>query len=619
MRFFKKVTAAFCAAAVAVSLSGCLNPILSHIPYWSKDEMIEEALKRNNITWLQELLTDSSPKERAQYAFKIIDNGVNPSRFYVADAICEMGVDFDDTDYPMIAMSAKKTSYEAIKYFLEKGADPNIRDSDGYSPLLYVMENITGGGEASGYFCSQILVEYGAKPYPEMFQNEYEGDPERNVGNGAYRQIAHSPMTAKFLLGVLLESGQESGLPKAVEYAVLGECEKSLNELKSGNTVSDVDMGLISYYFGYFGTMEQYQEFADFWGKYAKPPASCVAGAGNAEVLKRLYLDKDPDNEDSKEYILDFQDCDLLITALLAEQPEIVKLLLSYEAINFDWLSDSIGGVMDRVFDTSPECFRLMYDYCCENLPDGFKEKHMDRFMPDRGKNSKNKYEIIDFLFDEGFDCRYIDLEWCTADTIKYLYQKGRPMMIDDLWKACSYGNGEAVTAAVEAGVDPNFAYSFDVRDPGNTAIKINGNEILYSYSCFPGNVSTKLKESVPDGDEGRVTSGFMTYEELCEIVEPNGCLSELCLYHTPETLQYVIDHGLILPDDCLLNKSSHKYSAANVRVLLENGANTKATIDTIPVGSRELGSIKRGEFTVKEYFEACDRPDLVELLEEYE
>ncbi|MDE5992943.1 MAG: hypothetical protein K2G87_07835, partial [Oscillospiraceae bacterium] len=77
MRIFKKITAAFCAAAAAVSLSGCLNPVLSHIPYWSKDEMIEEALKHNNITWLQELLTDSSPKERAQYAFKIIDNGVN--------------------------------------------------------------------------------------------------------------------------------------------------------------------------------------------------------------------------------------------------------------------------------------------------------------------------------------------------------------------------------------------------------------------------------------------------------------------------------------------------------------------------------------------------------------
>lgn len=617
MKIFKRITALFSVCAVMFSLSGCLNPALSRIPYRSKDDMIEQAIKNSNITWLKELLPDCTPEERARYAFKIIDNMVNHSRFYVADAICEMGVDFNDTDYPMLAMSAKRLDYEAIKYFLEKGADPNIRDSDGYSPLLYSMENRTGFGEASGYFCSQILVENGAEPYPEMFQNEYEGDPERNVGNGAYRQIAHSPMTAKFLLGVLLESGQESGLPKAVEYAVLGECEKSLNELKNGNTVSDVDMGLISYYFGYFGTMEQYQAFADFWGKYAKPPASCVAGAGNAEVLKRLYLDKDPDNEDSKEYILDFQDCDLLITALLAEQPEIVKLLLGYEAINLDWLSDSIGGAMDRVFDTSPECFRLMYDYCCENLPDGFKEKHINRFMPDRGKSLKNKYEIIDFLFDEGFDCRYIDLEWCTSDTINYLYKKGRPMMIDDLWKACSYGNGEAVTAAVEAGVDPNFAYSFDVRDTYNTAIEINGDQILYSYSCSSTNVGVNLKEFVPVEAYGLVTSGFMTYEELCGVVEPNSGLHMFCLYQSPETLQYVIDRGLVLPDDCLFK--AEDYSAANVRVLLENGANTKAKIDVIPVGSMKFGAIKRGEFTVREYFEACDRHDLTELLEEYE
>lgn len=190
-------------------------------------------------------------------------------------------------------------------------------------------------------------------------------------------------------------------------------------------------------------------------------------------------------------------------------------------------------------------------------------------------------------------------------------------MMIDDLWKTCSYGNGEAVTAAVEAGVDPNFAYSFDVRDTGNTAIKINGGQILYSYSCFPGSVSTKLKESVPYGDDGQVTSGFMTYEELCGIAEPNGCVHELCLYQNPETLQYVIDHGLILPDGCLFNAKN--YSAANVRVLLENGANTKAKTDVIPDGSMKFGAVKRGEFTVREYFEACDRYDLVELLEEYE
>ncbi|MDE5577194.1 MAG: ankyrin repeat domain-containing protein [Oscillospiraceae bacterium] len=596
MGIIKKITAAFCAAAVAVSLSGCFA-YLPRPAYWDKDGMIEYALKYRNIPWLTELLTDCTPRERAEYAFKIVDNWVEPGRLYAADAICEMGVDFDDTDYPMIAMSAKKLDYEAVKYFLEKGADPNIRDSDDYTPLYYALENASGQWEASGYYLSKLLVENGAEPYPEMFRNEYEGDPERNVGNGAYRQIAHSPMTTKFLLGILLDGGQESGLPKAVEYAILGECEKSLNELKSGNTVSDVDMGLISYYFGYFGTMEQYQEFADFWGKYAKPPASCVAGAGNVEVLKRLYLNKDPDNEESKEFVLDFRDHDLLSIALVMNQTEVVKLLLSYTSINNDWIEWSF----DSAFCGDVECFKLLYDFN-KKVNGEFKDEWLKHFSPDRYLSMINKYEIIDFLFDEGLDCRYVDLEFCTADTVKYLYKKGRPLMLSDLTIASTWGDHEFIKAVIEEGkANVNYGGSFDFRTSYDDT-KYDGDKLLHKYQGSP---ETKEK--------------YMTYEELCKVVEPNGGLTQLCLYQTPETLQYVIDQGLILPEDCLLDKFSYQYSAANVRVLLENGANTKATIDTIPDGSRELGFIKRGEFTVKEYFEACDRPDLVELLKEYE
>ncbi len=594
MKILKKIITLFLTFSIVLSLSGCFS-FLPRAPYWNKDEMIEQAIKYSNITWLKELLSDCTPKERTKYVFEFIDNNNTPSRFYVADAICGMGVDFNDTDYPIIAISAKSLDYEAMKYFLEKGADPNIRDSDGYSPLLYSMENITGGGEASGYECAKLLVEYGAKPYHEMFQNEYEGDPERNVGNGAYRQIAHSPMTARFLLGILLESGQESGLPKAVEYAVLGECEKSLNELKNGSTVSDADMGLISYYFGYFGTMEQYQAFADFWGKYAKPPASCVAGAGNAEVLKSLYLNKDPANEDSKEFVLDFRDHDLLSIALAMNQTEVVKLLLSYTSINNDWIEWSF----DSAFYGDLECFKLLYDFN-KKVNGEFKDEWLYHFCPDRKLSIINKYEIIDFLFDEGLDCRYVDLIYCNADTVKYLYKKGRPLMLSDLTIASTWGDHEFIKAVIEEGkANVNYGGSFDFRTSYDDT-KYDGEKLLHNYKGSP---ETEEK--------------YMTYEELCEIIEQNCDLENYCIHQLPETVQYIIDQGLELPDDCLLN--AYQYSAANVRVLLENGANTKIKSDVIPNGSMKSGSIKRGEFTLKEYFEAYNRPDLVELIDEYD
>lgn len=593
MKILKKIITLFLTFSIVLSLSGCFS-FLPRALYWNKDEMIEQAIKYSNITWLKELLSDCNNDKLLQYFEKALTSGTSNSRFSFADIFYKMGLSFGD--YPIVAHTSKRLSYDETLYLLKLGADPNVKDSNGYSPLYYALENASGQWEASGYYLSKLLIEYGAEPYPEMFRNEYEGAPERNVGNGAYRQIAHSPMTARFLLGVLLESGQKSGLPKSVEYAVLGECEKSLNELKNGNTVSDVDMGLISYYFGYFGTMEQYQAFADFWGKYAKPPASCVAGAGNTEVLKRLYLDKDPNNADSKEFVLDFSSCGILISAMQMEQIDVMKLLLSYESINHQWTNE----VWLRAFYGGYEGFCLLYDFWEANVDGGFKEELIEQFYPDRGMTSKDKYKKIDFLFDKGYDCRYVSFDYCNSDTINYLYKKGRPLMPDDLEWAAYDGSYDEIKAVIEKGIDVEYTFSFDIRSSRDIKIKYDNNTILYEYDGY--------------SDVGK---GFMTYEDLCNSAVTNNGLSIYAKRHLPETLQYVIDQGLELPDDCLLD--AYQYSAANVRVLLENGANTKIKADEIPNGSMKSGSIKRGEFTLKEYFEAYNRPDLVKLIDEYD
>lgn len=591
MKAYRKAMSIVMLLTIVFSFSSCF----SLLPYMTNQEMIDDALHYHRSSRLTELLADCSPKKRAEYASKVMDSNYI-YRFDIADKICELGVDINGSDYPMITMSAKSMDYDGAKYLLNKGADPNLKDSDGYSPLFYAMLNVDGQWEASGYYLAKLLVEYGAEPYPEMFHNEYEGDPERTVGNGAYRQIAHSPLTAQYLLGVLLDSGKESGLPKAVEYAILGESEKALDELRSGNTVSDVDMGLISYYFGYFATMEQYRQLADIWGRYSRPPASCVAGAGNAEVLKRLYLDKDPDNEESEEYVLDFQSCDMLISAMQLDQTEVVKLLLSYDSINHQWKNN----VWHKAFSGGFEGFKMLYDFWEENVEGGFTENLIEQFYPDIGRGSIDKYKKIDFLFEQGFDCRYITFDHCNADTIKYLYQKGRPMMPDDLQKVCSWCGENEVKAVIEnGGINIDYAYSFDIRDSTQIELRYDEDAIRYKYTGY-----------------SKVGEGFMTYEELCNSAESENGLGAFCAYHTPETVQYAIDQGLELPDDCLLR--GYLYSTANVRVLLENGANTKIKSDHLRV--RGGGTISTGkEYTLKEYFKACSRDDLAKLLDEYD
>lgn len=590
----QKLMCIFMALVVAFSLSGCFGGLLFYKPRTNKD-FVEEAVEYRHITRLQELLSDCSKKELLGYFKEMLNKGVWNDRFYHAKIIYDMGVDLKGQ--AVIASESQDLDYEAVSFLIDLGADVNLKDSDGYSPLFYALNNANGQWEASGYYLAKLLVEHGAEPYPEMFHNEYEGDPERNVGNGAYRQIAHSPLTAQYLLGILLESGKESGLPKAVEYAILGESEKVLNELKSGNTVSDVDMGLISYYFGYFATMEQYQEFADFWGKYAKPPASCVAGAGNAEVLKRLYLNKDPDNENSNEYILDFQDCDMLVAAMQLNQIEVVKLLLSYDSINHEWKND----VWYRAFNGGFDCFKLLYDFWEENVEGGFTEDLIEHFYPDTGRGSIDKYKKIDFLFEKGFDCRYLPFDRCYADTIKYLYEKGRPMMPDDLKMVVYWCGPDEVKAVIEDGkINIDYAFSFDIRCPSDIEIRYDEDAIRYKYTGYSD-----------------VGEGFMTYEELCNSAEKEDVVYTIADKFSPEMLQYIINCGVEIPDDCLIHCTD--ISAANVKVFLENGANVNVKGNRFPQKKGCGVVIASKEYPLKEYYKLCNRDDLVKLLDEYD
>lgn len=594
MKAYRKAMSVFMAVVMAFSMSGCFGG-LSKLTRRTEKEMLEIAYEYKNPTWLQELLADCSKKELLSYFKQMLSRSIFNDRFYLAEMIYDMGVDLNGQ--AVVASLSHELDYQGVQFLIDLGADVNLKDSDGYSPLFYAMLNAGGQWEASGYYLAKLLVEYGAEPYPEMFHNEYEGDPERNVGNGAYRQIAHSPLTAQYLLGVLLDSGKESGLPKAVEYAILGESEKALDELRSGNTVSDVDMGLISYYFGYFATMEQYRQLADIWGRYSRPPASCVAGAGNAEVLKRLYLDKDPDNEESEEYVLDFQSCDMLISAMQLDQTEVVKLLLSYDSINHQWKNN----VWHRAFSGGFEGFKMLYDFWEENVEGGFTENLIEQFYPDIGRGSIDKYKKIDFLFEQGFDCRYITFNHCNADTIKYLYQKGRPMMPNDLDMVTSWCKPDEVKAVIDDGrIDINYAFCFDIRDSTQIELRYDEDAIRYKYTGY-----------------SKVGEGFMTYEELCNSAEEN--YQPIYMFTeklSPEMLQYAIDCGVEIPDDCL--KYSYNISAANVKVLLDNGANVDVTASKYPC--RGGGMLSTGkEYKLKEYYKMCSRDDLAKLLDEYD
>lgn len=594
MKAYRKAMSVFMAVVMAFSMSGCFGG-LSKLTRRTEKEMLEIAYEYKNPTWLQELLADCSKKELLSYFKQMLSRSIFNDRFYLAEMIYDMGVDLNGQ--AVVASLSHELDYQGVQFLIDLGADVNLKDPDGYYPLFYAMLNAGGQWEASGYYLAKLLVEYGAEPYPEMFHNEYEGDPERNVGNGAYRQLAHSPLTAQYLLGILLDSGKESGLPKAVEYAILGESEKALDELRSGNTVSDVDMGLISYYFGYFATMEQYRQLADIWGRYSRPPASCVAGAGNAEVLKRLYLDKDPDNEESEEYVLDFQSCDMLISAMQMDQTEVVKLLLSYDSINHQWKNN----VWHRAFSGGFEGFKMLYDFWEENVEGGFTENLIEQFYPDIGRGSIDKYKKIDFLFEQGFDCRYITFNHCNADTIKYLYQKGRPMMPNDLDMVTSWCKPDEVKAVIDDGrIDINYAFCFDIRDSTQIELRYDEDAIRYKYTGY-----------------SKVGEGFMTYEELCDSAEEN--YQPIYMFTeklSPEMLQYAIDCGVEIPDDCL--KYSYDISAANVKVLLDNGANVDVTASKYPC--RGGGMLSTGkEYKLKGYYKMCSRDDLAKLLDEYD
>ena len=433
--------------------------------------------------------------------------------------------------------------------------DLNVKDSTGRSVLFNAMSTAASDFECSNYHQVKMLAAKGAKPTKELFQKSSDK-------NQAYENLRNSPYSTKYLLNAMLESGEESGLPLSLEYALLGNIDDAIKELeKSDDDLDEDQINLFVRYTMYWGTPEQFEKILNMWDLdfskykiYAK-----VAETNNVDMLKYLVkkFDLNLSDPEKEESVLDiFNSAAIMgssdVCEYLSENKCITgtdyrprKLLLSYALSSQD-------------FDT----FKIVYDYMRsqeeiteEEIDDALNNASTYRLYNE--SLPEFYYKIFDFLFSEGYTLENFRILNLTYDGYKYIIEKGRPVTEQDLFDAIKITDIDIFKYAVENGADVNSI------DPEYTE---NGSEI------------SAIQDAVGTGKE---------------------------------FVSVLIDNDAEIPDDIM--KSTTNSSVETVKLLIDNGADTDIRFDKIPTSTK--GSYKSGDYDLKDYWEAYGRTDLAELL----
>ena len=460
--------------------------------------------------------------------------------------------------------------YESMVYLLEKGADPNNdniiwdlafnarveamrglltsdkvelykKDEVGNDALYMALENDGGGSEYGNYQVVKLLVEAGAEPYPELFANTKRFEKE-----SPYKQLLASPYSSKYLLEKLLESGEESGLPKACESAVLGRSEEAVEECsKSPDEYSEDDVVLLTTFLAYWGTPEQCEAVCNMYNTQ-------IYGG----MLQRVVQ---TNNEEMLEYIVTTNEIDLtdqyyaglLQKAVNFDNYEACKYLCDnnvFMIVNNDGDATGAYQLKTAALYDDLELFNLLYNYA-NSFGAKLTEEYLSVSLETSLSCDKNK-DIIDFLFLEGYTFSEIDISNSDLESVKYFEKCGKVYDGIDLINAVKGGDVEVVKYLLDKGVDINATGE-------------------YGYTPLTAALSGKH-----------------------------------------EILKLIIESGAEIPENILEN--AIYASKKNVKLLIDSGANTELKFDKIKAKD---GSLKSGDYDLKDYWKAYGRGDLAELL----
>lgn len=552
--------------ASALLLSGCSSIIDSGYLGYKKNEIkfgkgvakqFQQAVGRANVEWLDEILTEY-PEYDINYYSNINNrnSGYNYETLKVIISSFHLNITEMDT-------------YILLDYLLQRDLDPNIKFSNGH----YALDWLCADHNDKPYLVKTML-EYGADPnnansagfyntdlgdsnktsvYLPIFWAIYKPaftNAENLLEHGAevsykilddiheHSKIEGSAKPYQLAFKSYMEQTGESPFTKAEEYAILGESEKLIEELKNGEKLDDEAAAIVQQFICRFCDPSAIKAWNEIY------PESKINGSydlintaaleGNYEIVKYLY----------NEGIDNFTINKALENAAQAGNYDICKFLLE-KGIYDDDEYVSHSTILRAAFQGGDiDTFKLLAAF--------FSDKKMlaeidmyDVFEREPVKWNDYNKQVIDCLMDDcGLTLQLFPIIDTDFKTVDYLFKKGKPLSVLDLPGAIISHDSETVKLVLDKGADPN-QYSYRT----NLMLKHYIEELMLPYD------------------------DFLKWDKINDIDKDESSLHLSVVFGTSEIVNLLIEYGMNIEDDMALYMAVKDSSKATFDVLFNAGA----------------------------------------------
>ena len=541
--------------AFAMLLSSCSSIIDSGYIGYKKNEMkygkgvtkqFQQAVNNSNIEWLEEIIANYPDfnvnyysNEESKYrgynyeTLKVICSTYSRSIYKseMLKLLIKNGLDpnlkFSNGYYGLDLLCSEYTSNPyLVKTMLENGADPNNGNTAGFYNVDLGESNkeklllpIYWGIYKPTHTNAEDMLNYGAEVSFKILDEVHDNNIE---GSAKSYQLAFKSY---------MERTGESPFTKAEEYAILGESDKLIEELKNGSELDEKAEKVIRNFICRFCNVEALKAWDklhsdEIKNEYNEYLLSIAAYEGNYEVFKYLFENIDDD------FIIKMT----LTRAAKAGSYDICKCILENgnlgEQISCaDFLSAAFQG-------ENIDVFRLLAGFFKDNgqLNELDVYNIFDQLVVEWNQFTK---DVIDCLMDDcNLNMQVFVNDHVDYQTLKYMFDKGKNLSVFDLRNAIRSKNAETVKLVLDKGADPNqtsFDFSTDIED-----------NMIY----------------------------LLPYDECIAVATPKfpNCRNAAIMYGTPEIVQLLIDYGAEL-DPELLYTAITESSKATFDVLFNAGA----------------------------------------------
>ena len=544
-------------------------------------KIFQIALENKNVELLNEVIKEypdydiNKCEQGSSLAKALFNNGGRATDYEnitfsraMLDAGADPNVKSTNGDYLLIT-TCDNDFYWATELLVEYGADLEVKNDLGYSPLYLVMANFYGDSEENRIKTAKFFVDKGAAVTTDLFNIDENKDEDLK-----YHHIGASPVVSNHLMNILHEKGEETNMPKAMEYAISGDLDKTIEYIEKGEALTDKEKELVFDYASYFGMPDEFETICRLTEmQIDNVNMERIIQCGNLDMIQ--YLIEKCGFKLQSEKVSPSQE-NYLKLAVLFGYSDIFDYLCNHNAYN----PGASVLLESALYNGNLDLFKKVYEYEAQstNITELNEIYNLD------GYYLNGKLDFIDYLMSEKnhtFECysfKNIDFE-----TARYLYEKGRPLNITDLDYAICHNDIEYIQLVLDKGADINQkCYSFD-------------------YSNYVSN----YKEQVSQYDN--FTSKHIYYENITEKnKELPTAFSYLLNKCNSECIKFMIENGAEITDDILIYAS--EASKAVNQILFDNNANTNIDFSNVK-------GVMRKDYSLEKYYRSIGRSDLLDLL----